>query len=203
MNTRANIMYFIEPFLELADKDRCADYIRRMQRDIIRVVDAVCPEDGSGAANVKVVRKVLQGLNSKGFLLNETVAEIEECLKDRAAAAHAELGLSSPPNGEDAASKNSTAAPTSAATGGGDLSNGPTSARNGAPRLEKRQIEQRIEEDRERHKKRREYMWVVPKTYEERKVKIYEDMSDVGEDAGRQANEEGDDYEYWFDTRGD
>jgi len=29
-----------------------------MQRDIIRVVDAVAPDDGSGAANVKVVRKV-------------------------------------------------------------------------------------------------------------------------------------------------
>jgi hypothetical protein len=32
-----------------------------MQRDIIRVVDAVAPDDGSGAANVKVVRKVHHG----------------------------------------------------------------------------------------------------------------------------------------------
>ena len=58
MNTRANIMYFIEHFLEIATKERHNDYVRMMQRDIIRVVDAVCPEDGSGAANVKVVRKV-------------------------------------------------------------------------------------------------------------------------------------------------
>lgn len=58
MNTRANIMYFIEPFLDLAQRDGHADYIRMMQRDIIRVVDAVAPDDGSGAANVKVVRKV-------------------------------------------------------------------------------------------------------------------------------------------------
>lgn len=59
MNTRANIMYFIEHFLETASKDRHTDmYVRMMQRDIIRVVDAVCPEDGSGAANVKVVRTV-------------------------------------------------------------------------------------------------------------------------------------------------
>ncbi len=58
MNTRANIMYFIEHFLEMATKERQNDYVRMMQRDIIRVVDAVCPEDGSGAANVKVVRKV-------------------------------------------------------------------------------------------------------------------------------------------------
>jgi CTD kinase subunit gamma len=58
MNTRANIMYFIEHFLELAQKDGHKDYVRMMQRDIIRVVDAVAPDDGSGAANVKVVRRV-------------------------------------------------------------------------------------------------------------------------------------------------
>lgn len=58
MNTRANIMYFLEHLLEMASKERNNDYVRMMQRDIIRVVDAVCPEDGSGAANVKVVRRV-------------------------------------------------------------------------------------------------------------------------------------------------
>lgn len=58
MNTRANIMYFIEHFMDMAQRDGHADYIRMMQRDIIRVVDAVAPDDGSGAANVKVVRKV-------------------------------------------------------------------------------------------------------------------------------------------------
>jgi CTD kinase subunit gamma len=51
-------MYFIEHFLDMANKDGHADYVRMMQRDIIRVVDAVAPDDGSGAANVKVVRKV-------------------------------------------------------------------------------------------------------------------------------------------------
>lgn len=51
-------MYFIEHFLELAQKDGNVDYVRMIQRDIIRVVDAVAPDDGSGAANVKVVRRV-------------------------------------------------------------------------------------------------------------------------------------------------
>lgn len=58
MNTRANIMYFIEHFLDQASREGQPDYVRMMQRDIIRVVDAVAPDDGSGAANVKVVRKV-------------------------------------------------------------------------------------------------------------------------------------------------
>ncbi len=51
-------MYFLEHFLELAQKEGHVDYVRMIQRDIIRVVDAVAPENGSGAANVKVVRKV-------------------------------------------------------------------------------------------------------------------------------------------------
>ena len=51
-------MYFIEHFLDLANKEGYGEYVRMIQRDIIRVVDAVAPDDGSGAANVKVVRKV-------------------------------------------------------------------------------------------------------------------------------------------------
>lgn len=58
MNTRANIMFFIEHFLEMAQSQGYSEYVRMMQRDILRVVDAVAPEDGSGAANIKVVRKV-------------------------------------------------------------------------------------------------------------------------------------------------
>lgn len=50
-------MFFIEHFLDLA-KHGHADYIRMMQRDIIRVVDAVAPDHCSGATNVKVVRRV-------------------------------------------------------------------------------------------------------------------------------------------------
>ena len=55
---RANIMYFIEHFLDMAHRDGHHEYVGMMQRDIIRVVDAVAPDDGSGAANIKVVRKV-------------------------------------------------------------------------------------------------------------------------------------------------
>lgn len=51
-------MYFIEHLADMAAREGHQDYVRMMQRDILRVVDAVAPEDGSGAANVKVVRKV-------------------------------------------------------------------------------------------------------------------------------------------------
>ncbi|KAI0181077.1 CTD kinase subunit gamma CTK3-domain-containing protein [Hypoxylon sp. FL1284] len=162
MNTRANIMYFIEHLLEMASKDRQNDYVRMMQRDILRVVDAVCPEDGSGAANVKVVRKVLHGLMAKSILLEQTVTEIEGCLKERDTSA--DHGFSSPAKGDDNAQPRSASGPST------------------ANRLDKRQIEQRIEEDRERHKRMRESMWAVPSSIEEEAMKLYEETSDWGED---------------------
>lgn len=51
-------MYFIEQLCDLSLKDGPNDYVRMMQRDMYRVIDAVAPADGSGAANVKVARKV-------------------------------------------------------------------------------------------------------------------------------------------------
>jgi CTD kinase subunit gamma len=51
-------MYFIAHFVESASKDGQQDYVRMMQRDIVRVVDAVAPPHGNGAANVKIVRSV-------------------------------------------------------------------------------------------------------------------------------------------------
>ncbi|WYZ40393.1 hypothetical protein EsH8_IV_000734 [Colletotrichum jinshuiense] len=167
MNTRANIMYFIEHFLEMAQKDKHVDYVRMMQRDIIRIVDAVAPDDGSGAANVKVVRRVLHGLQQKNFLEARTVVEIEEVLKERETSAH-EAGLSSPVNGDVSMGD---APPSHAIPAGGRV-----------PRLEKRQIEQRIEEDRERHKRLRESIWAIPSQPNAEIEKIWEETSDLGDD---------------------
>ena len=162
MNNRANIMYFIEHLCDLSARESHTDYIRMMQRDILRVVDAVAPEDGSGAANVKVVRKVLQALQSKSFLLPQTVLEIEECLKERDT-----LPASSPADVEM----------TPIGGGGG--------GKNGAYiKLDKKQVEQRIEEDRERHKRLRENIWAVPRNedLDAEFGKLWEETSDLGED---------------------
>ncbi|KAI1074097.1 CTD kinase subunit gamma CTK3-domain-containing protein [Whalleya microplaca] len=182
MNTRANIMYFIEHLLESASKDRQNEYVRMMQRDIIRVVDAVCPEDGSGAANVKVIRKVLQGLRNKSILLEQTVIEIEGCLKERDTSA--DLGFSSPANGDAPSAVDHSAARSSR--------NGSATANSHRP--DKRQIEQRIEEDRERHKRMRESMWAVPTDIDEDAMKLYDDTSDLGPDDHRLAEEEWEEY---------
>ncbi|KAH9903688.1 CTD kinase subunit gamma CTK3-domain-containing protein [Xylariomycetidae sp. FL2044] len=170
MNTRANIMYFIEHLLEMASKERNNTYVRMMQRDILRVVDGVCPEDGSGVANVKVVREVLSNLHRKEFLLEQTAIELEACLKERDTSKK-ELGLSSPANGD------ATTATDPNATRNG---NGTTSS--SVHKIDKRLIEQRIEEDRERHKRMRESMWVVPGNLNDEAAKSFEETSDVSDD---------------------
>ena len=181
MNTRANIMYFIEHFLDVAHKDGHSDYIRMMQRDIIRVVDAVAPDDGSGAANVKVVRKVLQGLQGKGYLDQQAVSQIEDVIEERGTN-DADLGLSSPV--EDVEMTDKTPSQSTAKQG-----------RRPAPtRLDKRQIEQRIEEDRERHKRERENIWAIPQGPGVEMNKLWEETSDFGEDDDRLITEEGDDF---------
>ncbi|KAF2198875.1 hypothetical protein GQ43DRAFT_139371 [Delitschia confertaspora ATCC 74209] len=153
MNNRANIMYFIEHLCDLAQREPHMEFVRMIQRDMVRIIDAVAPSDGSGAANVKVVRRVLQALEAKHFLETQTVKELEEILKERDI-----LVMEVETNG---ASK---------------------SRSNGGPRLDKRQIEQRIEEDRERHKRLRESIWAVNGEDDFEFEKTYDEASDIGED---------------------
>jgi CTD kinase subunit gamma len=173
-------MYFLEHLCDMAAREGHHDYVRMMQRDILRVVDAVAPEDGSGAANVKVVRKVLQGLQQKNHLLAQTVMEIEECLKERDTLPD-HVGLSSPVKPDDVE------------MGGMDTKTETIKASKqaAASRLDKKQIEQRIEEDRERHKRLREHQWAIPADDDDAEFyqMLYE-TSSIGSDDYRVFEEE-------------
>ncbi|RAL17725.1 CTD kinase subunit gamma [Aspergillus homomorphus CBS 101889] len=171
MNNRANIMYFIEQFCEMATKEDHAPYVRMIQRDIIRIVDTVAPPDGSGAANVKHVRRVLNGLQTKEILSAATVSEIDAGLKEREThPAHLDLEAEDGAEGE-ARAKGAT----------------PRSTRG---RVDKRQIEQRIEEDRERNKRLRESMWTVSGDDGDEHGRFWDEASDIGEDDFLAAKEE-------------
>ncbi|KKK23422.1 hypothetical protein P175DRAFT_0503005 [Aspergillus ochraceoroseus IBT 24754] len=175
MNNRANILYFIEQFCEMATKEDHPPYVRMIQRDIFRVVDAVAPADGSGAANIKHVRRVLNGLHSKEILSAETVAEIDAGLKDREThPAHLDLEAEEEDPETSAKSKTGT----------------PRGSRVNGLRVDKRQIEQRIEEDRERNKRLRESMWTVSGDDGDEHGKFWDETSDIGEDDFMTANEE-------------
>lgn len=124
--------------------------------------------------------KVLQNLQGKGLLELQVVTQIEDVIKER----------ESTNDDFDAGS------PT------GDLPDAPPSQtiprpdKKGAPpRLEKRQIEQRIEEDRERHKRERESIWAVPAGIDQEQAKLWEETSDYGDDDDRLLAEEARDFE--------
>jgi CTD kinase subunit gamma len=168
LNARANIMYFIETLTSLAKQEGALEFVRMMQRDILRVVDAVVPGDGSGAANVRVVRKVLAGLGEKGVLMRDTVGELEDILKEREREG-GEGNLFVSAAGDEGTE---------------------VARRNNGARLDKRQIEQRIEEDRERHKRARESIWAVPGENEAEMERLWEEASEVGEDDWTAAQED-------------
>ncbi|KAI4160768.1 MAG: hypothetical protein LQ342_005481 [Letrouitia transgressa] len=174
MNNRANIMYFIEHLCDMAQRENHLNFVRMMQKDILMVVDAVAPSDGSGAANVKVVRRVLNGLQQKSILPPETVQDIEACLKER-----------------DTVAEHPALSPIDANSQREHQPNQMATAKvNGVTRLDKRQIEQRIEEDRERHKRLRESIWAVNDEGDQEFEKMWDDVSDIGEDDYILAEEE-------------
>lgn len=213
MNNRANIMYFIEHLCTTAQKESHLTFVRMMQRDILRVVDAVAPSDGSGAANVKVVRSVLGSLMTKGILGTETVKEIEAGLEERDTSSAAALIVGPTPAAGGAGGENDTPMSGGGGQGSSSLLNGggvreDGKAKNGeggagggggggaggAPipttRLDKRQIEQRIEEDRERHKRLRESIWAVggdsggggSKGDDDEFERLWDEASEIGDD---------------------
>ena len=183
MNNRANIMYFIEHLCDMAQRENHTRFIQMIQMDILSVVDAVAPNDGSGAANVKVVRRVrtmrvalpaavaylvyqvLNGLQQKSVLAPETVQEIEACLKERDTLPEHPALSPADANGQQEQQPSQAAAKV-----------------NGVSRLDKRQIEQRIEEDRERHKRLRESIWAVGDEENEEFERLWDEASDIGED---------------------
>ncbi|DAA75500.1 hypothetical protein H105_06012 [Trichophyton soudanense CBS 452.61] len=173
MNTRANIMYFIEHLADMATNENHPEFVHMIKRDILQIVDAVAPADGSGAANVKHVRRVLNGLQSKEILSHETVSEIDACLKERE---------SYPAHLLDLEPLEEPATTDTAKTG--------SDATKSRVTVDRKQIEQRVEEDRERNKRLRENMWAVPPHDMKEFEKMWDEVSDVGDDDYLQAAEE-------------
>ena len=248
MNNRANIMYFLEHFCELSMKEGYAEYVDMIRRDIGRIVEKVVEtgEDGSGAANVKVVRRVLAGLADKGVVEREEGENLESLLKKKEVGAAGGLLLMQDDDddeiGSDRRDENGVREDdqrmnhneeddnakveiveganvidvpkedlnakeqridvdakitprVSTGSGGRGGSSGGLAGTlgkqsNGVVRMDKRFIEQRIEEDRERNKRLRESMWAVGKEDEEELDKMWEEGSELGEDDYLMAIEE-------------
>jgi CTD kinase subunit gamma len=100
----------------------------------------------------------LNGLQQKSVLALDTVSELEASLKER------------------------DTLPVDTMETNGHTSSSRSARPNGLGRLDKKQIEQRIEEDRERHKRLKESMWGVAGDRENAALKLFEEGSDCGDD---------------------
>ena len=112
-------------------------------------------------------------MQQKSILVPETVSELEASLKERdILPAHPAL---SPVDGNGQRDPQIVQA---------------TLKTNGVGRLDKRQIEQRIEEDRERHKRLKESIWGIGGEGDEEFERLWDEASDIGEDDYMAAEED-------------
>ena len=202
MNNRANIMYFLDHFCDMAVKEHHIPYVDMVRRDIERIVAAVA----QSGANFKVVRKVVGDLGGKGILADSVVRSIEEGLRGRDEETGRLLKDDQSADGRETADRDAVdgsadeierkAEPDSThsqshrptpRTGGASA----THKQNGVvPKVDKRVIEQRIEEDRERNKRLRESVWAVTGDDADELDKMWEEGSEMCEDDLVLADEE-------------
>jgi CTD kinase subunit gamma len=120
---------------------------------------------------------VLHGLKGKGYLESQVVVQIEDVIKERETNVE-DLNLPSP----EADTEMADFVPSHTIPRAGK--------RGPQPRLDKRQVEQRIEEDRERHKRERESIWATPSADGAEQEKLWDETSDFGDDDDRLIDEE-------------
>jgi CTD kinase subunit gamma len=128
-------MYFIDYLCDLSKREGCTQYISSITRDLPTIVGLVAPGTKAGAMNIKVVLKVLHSLDQKSLLSPQLVSQLTSQLEERAREAEAII-----------ANPDTT---------------GLVERNDGINELDHETIEQRMEEDRERHKRLREDAWAV------------------------------------------
>lgn len=200
MNTRANIMWFLEHFCDMAMKEGNEGhipYVDMVRRDILKIVTGVVGGDRKGGngmgANIKVARKVVDTLKVKGVLGEELVRNIEADLKkkeyERSKSMTEEGGKDEE---EEKAASQGKERDRKQEHKDKYASSRPKESKSNGHKVDKRAIEQRIEEDRERNKRLRESVWAVNGDDDEELNKLWEETSDLNDDDYAIAREEAD-----------
>jgi CTD kinase subunit gamma len=174
LNTRANILTFLLTLCDLSTPSSSlpatvdpskptphTPYLHMLQRDLHRIIDAVAPATVSGLANIQLVMSTLQTFVSKGYLDEASVSEICELLRDREGIVGVSSALQASPPADGHAPPST--ANTATSTPAGEAAAPSTSTHNPPSnfRLDRRAIDDRIEQDRERHKRLKETQWQV------------------------------------------
>lgn len=188
MNNRANVMYFLEHFCEMAIREKHEAYVEFVKRDLGKIVDSVA----ASGANVKVVRRVVGTLGEKGVLSEQEVLKVEENLKGKEKERgqflgeedDAVVGVEDVEMGDVNTAEGDTGSNRKSVTDAGRSvpRSGRDGKSNGVSKADKRAIEQRIEEDRERNKRLREGVWAVSGDDEQELEKMWEEGSELSED---------------------
>lgn len=76
MNTRVNLLYFIEILCDLSPKAGFNGYIDMIKEDLFQIVNSVAPSDGTGAANTGTVRRVRFHCRSSSKVLTQYIENI-------------------------------------------------------------------------------------------------------------------------------
>lgn len=58
MNTRVNLLYFVEVLCDQGTKQSFDGYTKMIRKDLLPIFESVAPVDGSGVANVGTARRV-------------------------------------------------------------------------------------------------------------------------------------------------
>lgn len=175
MNTRINILYFLETLCEASLKAQYRPYISLIQRELRTIIGAIASEDPEGAANVATVKKVLDSLKRKGIVEKAVDEEICQMLREREELYRADEDETSDEPMSDGDDDDDD--------DGEDEEVGKARRKR---RFDEATVQARMEEDRERHKRLRENIWQIPVTTNEDEdpefEKAWEETSDLNED---------------------
>ena len=204
MNSRANIMYFLEHFCDVSRADAGhPPYVDMVRRDlgkivagVVRIPSTTTAANAGVGANIKVVRKVMENLRVKGVIDENLVKLVESDLKRREAERRSAEGERDEDgnvkmgdvSGRDKERDSGRKADSREKHSSRSLKDG-GSVRNGH-KVDRRSIEQRIEEDRERNKRLRESVWAVEGDDADELGKLWDDTSDLNDDDYLIAKEE-------------
>ena len=177
MNLRIKIWGVWEELSEMAARDDYTEYLNRIRENIQHFLDNICPPERPIAANIRIISKGLERMHKLGVFTDLRAKELDEMLQQRASLMHTpDLNPAQPvhkPATKEDIQETKHRWPNA-------FSNDARTTGMKRP-TDKKQIEQRIEEDRERHKRLKESIWQIGSGENEESDKMWEECSDIDE----------------------
>ncbi|KAF8161521.1 CTD kinase subunit gamma CTK3-domain-containing protein [Crassisporium funariophilum] len=154
INSRINILYFIDSLCETcllvksrstSERSKAANanglYVSFVSRDLSKIIEFIVPEGRQGLPNLVSTKQILGNWRSKRYLDPQRIDDVLTTLDSRP-----------------------TPAPTEKSPSSKSSLSSLSSQQQNIP-LSRNEVNKRIEQDRERHKRLRERRWVQPITH--------------------------------------